>query len=281
MVFLSLVISLAAAPFVLGQTNNTQLGIQAIEAHFTNAGLVPSFLATFDPSALFTLDFAGVSGDISPGEPLTQTQVAPTPSLVVTPANSTVATSGNFTLAMVDAGPVGTDESQPQTRHWLVNGVTLTGSSAPFNVSTAGGLAVTDYAGPAPASGSGAHRYVIMLYEQPSTFTAPSGLNTANVGVSTFDFSSYVKSSGLGPLVAAIYFTVEVGTATSSVSATSPVITSTLPAATATSASASSSGTTSGSSAPSPSSNSNGSQTSKVFSIHLIVAACIVGFFLA
>ena len=55
-------------------------------------------------------------------------EVAPVPSLSVTPANSTVQLSGNYTLVMADAGPVGTDESQGQTRHWLVNGVTLTGA---------------------------------------------------------------------------------------------------------------------------------------------------------
>ena len=52
-------------------------------------------------------------------------EVAPVPSLSVTPANSTVQLSGNYTLVMADAGPVGTDESQGQTRHWLVNGVTV------------------------------------------------------------------------------------------------------------------------------------------------------------
>ena len=34
-----------------------------------------------------------------------------------------------FTLAMVDAGAVGTDESAGQVRHWLVNNVSLTAPS--------------------------------------------------------------------------------------------------------------------------------------------------------
>jgi phosphatidylethanolamine-binding protein len=34
---------------------------------------------------------------------------------------------------------------------------------------------------------------VILLYTQPATFTAPDGLNTANVGVSVFNLSDYVK----------------------------------------------------------------------------------------
>ena len=99
----------------------------------------------------------------------------------MTPANSTVQLNGAFTLVMADAGPVGTDETQGQTRHWLVNGVTLSGvfasllpsfhrpnalattGSSPSTVNTTTGTAITQYAGPAPASGSGAHRSVLTV----------------------------------------------------------------------------------------------------------------------
>lgn len=128
--------------------DNTAVDIEAIQAHFSQAGIVPSLLTTFDPSALLTVSFDGV-GDISPGQPLTQdrpsifirffliflanhlsSEVQPTPSLTVTPANSSVTLpTGNYTVVMVDAGPVGTDESQGQTRHWLANGITLSGKT--------------------------------------------------------------------------------------------------------------------------------------------------------
>jgi hypothetical protein len=59
---------------------------------------------------------------------------------------------------MVDANPVGSDESTTaQTRHWLVNSVTLEGS-APYTVNYTGSTAITNYAGPGPAAGSGSHR---------------------------------------------------------------------------------------------------------------------------
>jgi hypothetical protein len=53
--------------------------------------------------------------------------VAPTPEVTITPAagSSSDAFTGNFTLVMADADVVGTNESVGQTRHWLVNGVTL------------------------------------------------------------------------------------------------------------------------------------------------------------
>lgn len=44
----------------------TSLDIALIEAHFTNSGIVPSLLATFDPSATITQTFAGAV--IDPGQ---------------------------------------------------------------------------------------------------------------------------------------------------------------------------------------------------------------------
>jgi hypothetical protein len=43
----------------------------------------------------------------------------------VTPGTSPLSSSSKFTFAMVDAGPVGTNEIAGQTRHWLVNNATI------------------------------------------------------------------------------------------------------------------------------------------------------------
>jgi phosphatidylethanolamine-binding protein (PEBP) family uncharacterized protein len=232
MIPLSVFVSLALIPFTLAQSpSDVAFGIAAIEAHFSNAGIVPSMLATFTPSALMNVAFGAA---VSPGTPLTQDQVKAAPSLSLTPANSSVTFTGNFTLAMVDAGPVGYDESQGQTRHMLINGVTVAGT----NVSTTSGVPITAYAGPAPPAGSGPHRYVILLYTQPDNFSPPGNLSQPGVGVSVFDFPEYVQTSNLGPLVAANYFTVEAGTASSSISPTSAVVSSTLSPATSSTTSA-------------------------------------------
>ncbi|KAJ3770991.1 phosphatidylethanolamine-binding protein [Lentinula raphanica] len=234
-------------PFVSAQSNDTAVQIEAIEAHFTQAALVPELLASFDPSSILTINFDGV-GDVSPGQALTQDQVAPTPTIKITAANSSVDLTGNFTLAMVDADIVGADESNI-TRHWLENSVTVSDGQ----VSNSSATAITSYAGPAPASGSGPHRYVVILYQQPASFSPPSDLSQPNLGVSKFDLNGYVKDSQLGAVVAANYFTVEVGTSTTSISATSAVESSTLVSisTTATSGSAASSSTGSSSNAAS------------------------------
>ncbi|KAF8527050.1 phosphatidylethanolamine-binding protein [Gautieria morchelliformis] len=264
-------LSAALVSHAQSTANNPQLGIQAIEAHFTNAGIVPSLLKQFSPSALMTLSYNGV-GQVQPGQNLTVDQVKPFPQLSITPANSSVSLSENYTLAMVDADVVGTDESSGQTRHWLVNDVTVSGST----VSTENAINITDYASPLPPSGSGAHRYVVILYAQPAAFSPPGDLAQPNQPVGIIDLNQYVTSSKLGPVVAATYFDVQQG-ASPSVSATSPVVTSTLAAA----ATATSSRSASASATPSAASGKNSASASYNLNTGLASLLAFVGFIVA
>ncbi|KAJ3968192.1 hypothetical protein EV361DRAFT_952573 [Lentinula raphanica] len=95
--------------------------------------------------------------------------------------------------------------------------------------------------------------YIMLNKHSESSFSPPSDLSQPNLGVSKFDLNGYVKDSQLGAVVAANYFTVEVGTSTTSISATSAVESSTLASisTTATSGSAASSSTGSSSNAAS------------------------------
>ncbi|KAI5124035.1 hypothetical protein M0805_003864 [Coniferiporia weirii] len=271
----SLFIALSLVSLVAAQSN--ALDIEAIEAHFSNAGIVPDLLPTFNPSVLMSVSFDG-TGVISPGQALSQSQVSSTPTVTVLPANSSVSIGSNFTLVMADADVVGTDESKGQTRHWLANGVTLSDSGSNETVSNSSATVITEYAGPAPASGSGAHRYVVLLYSQPSSFTPPANLSSPNIGVSVFSLSDYVSSTGLEGPVAGMYFTVEVGTASLSVSATSAVITSTLPVPSSPSTSGSGTATSSGNNA-SASNSATGMGNAKTYGSALFMGTFAALFF--
>jgi hypothetical protein len=238
------VLSFATLSVAVAQST---LQIEAIEAHFHQSLIVPQLLSSFNPSALLSVNFTGV-GETTPGQLLTGAQAASTPKIGVTPANASVQLNGTYTITMVDASYVGADLSPGVNRHWLINGVVITDGK----ISNGSAKAITAYAGPAPPAGSGPHRYTIILYEQPSTFSAPAGFKDP-IGVTLFNLTSYVKDSGLGPLIAATYFRVEEGTATSSIPATSAVVTSTLPTA--------QSKTTGSGSASTPSSKANGAIT--------------------
>ncbi|CAD6576382.1 MAG: hypothetical protein TREMPRED_001670 [Tremellales sp. Tagirdzhanova-0007] len=255
-----LVLSLLGLVSAQSTTNASTTDIEDVEANFQAAQLVPELLSTFTPEGTLSISFSGST--ITPGQNLTESDVSSYPTLSVMPASNATAfdPTSMYTVMMVDANPVGTDESSTeQTRHWLVNGASL-GDSAPYAVNYTGSTPVTNYAGPGPASGSGSHRYVILIYSQPSTFTAPANLSTAGTPLGTFSFSDYVSSSGLGPLIAANYFQVEVGVATATVAATTSVNSATLAGAASTSsASASGASGASGSAA----SGSTSTSTSK------------------
>ena len=71
--FKSLLASLSLLSLVLAQNSSDSpaFEVEAIEAHFKNAGLVPDLLANFTPVAEMAVSFNGV-GQIQPGQQLSQ-----------------------------------------------------------------------------------------------------------------------------------------------------------------------------------------------------------------
>ena len=163
-------------------------------------------------------------------------QTAKAPELLtITPANSSVPTTGNFTFITVDARAVGTNESNRQILHWLVNYATLKPesfscpSSPSLNVSSTCGAVVTKYVSPQPIVGSGPHRYVILLLPQPSSFSPPANLSKTTAGPDLcFHITDYTSFSHLGQSIAGMYFDVQQGPATVTIPPTSAAVASTL-----------------------------------------------------
>ncbi|WWC97266.1 hypothetical protein V866_004145 [Kwoniella sp. B9012] len=262
-------LALLAIPALAQNSSSTtasQTDIEAIEAHFKQAELVPQLIEEFDPEAILTVSFGGSA--ISPGDLLDKDAVASSPEITVTPesADSDDFQAGKlYTVLMADANAVGTDQNvTEQTRHWLVNSVGISGDSAPYALNYTGATTITDYAGPGPLEGTGSHRYVIALYEQGDDFAAPSNLSTAGVALGTWFLKSYVSESKLGDLLAANYFQVENGQATSTAESTTPVDSATLSQAASTtgSGSAAASQTSGASAAASAAGSAGGSATS-------------------
>ncbi|AAW46410.1 nucleus protein, putative [Cryptococcus deneoformans JEC21] len=248
--FAALALALPALAQSASNGSASAVDIEGLQANFQQAELTPQLLETFEPEALLSVTFGSTA--ISTGDTLDQDAVSSSPTLAVSPASNATLESGQlYTVVMVDADIVGTDESTTeQTRHWLVNSASLSTDSAPYAVNWTGSTSITDYAGPGPASGSGSHRYVIIVYAQPDTFSPPANLSQAGTPLSTMSLSSYVSESGLGNLITANYFQVENGEATVTVSSTSAVDSSTLAGylstTAASSASSAASGTASG-----------------------------------
>ncbi|CAE6441569.1 unnamed protein product [Rhizoctonia solani] len=274
----SAIVALAVAPYAFAQNN--AVGLQSIIAQFKNAKLTPDPITTFNPTALLGVTYG--SSAIDAGKPQTVDAVKPQPKLTLTPVvdSSDVTASGTYTVAMIDADYAGASQAEGQTRHWLVNGVKATGTSAPWTLDTNAGTNITAYGGPFPAEGSGAHRYMLLVLAQPSSFSAPAA-PAANSPIEKFDFEAYVKSAGLGNIVAGTYITVEQGTATVSAEATSSVDTATLSVpSSAASGSGSATGSRTGSataSSTAPAASSTNSASGRVVEWGMLGAAVLLG----
>ncbi|KAF7777458.1 hypothetical protein Agabi119p4_3530 [Agaricus bisporus var. burnettii] len=247
-------LALAAAQ----QNSDTNMGLAAIEAHFNQSHIVPDLLSAFQPQAVLGVNFG--AGDIQPGQKFTIEEAGSAPTLTV---NSSSPLNGSYVLAMIDAD-VPNSQLQKHNRHWLVGNVTVGQDSV---VSNATATSYSRYFGPFPPSGSGPHRYVIMLYAQPSDFNPPAEFATTDLPVEPMDWQAYVNDSHLGGLVAANYIQVEQGTASASIFSTAPVVSSTLVAASTTAGSATTSSTQTGS--------SNESNGAKVLDFHVPAVMCL------
>jgi len=220
------------------------IAVKIVQQQFINAKIVPDEVPVFNPIGTLQLDFKASVGVTTVGEAIAQANTTQQPS--VTAAGTFNGTSAKYTVLMVDTNYPGSSNPNGLYLHWLQNDATLASDGTITN-STA---AVIPYAGPAPPSGSGPHRYTVLLYAQLANFTAPS-TPAPNSGVHLINLASYISSAGLGTPLAGSYFTVEVGTATVSVSPTTAVDSATFSASSTAARSGSStvSGTGAGTSA--------------------------------
>jgi len=218
--------------------------ISLITQQFVNALITPSVVPVFAPNAVLNVTFSSV-GTIETGQALTEAQVSTEPSLVIVGTTADFASGGDlnsntkYTMMMIDGDVAGSTNPNGVNTHYLQNDLvfgnvtsddlTLTGTTTP----------VITYAGPGPASGSGPHRYILLLYPQPTNFTAPA-TPAAGSSVTMIDFPTYLKDANLGNPIAGNYFTVEVDTSTVSVSPTSAVNTASLTYSSSSAASSSS-----------------------------------------
>jgi len=182
--------------------------------------------------ALLTVVYPG-QAPFANGAALSASDVANLPLFYLDTSTATAgnfSTTDTFTLFLADAAAIGDPDAQGDYRHFLANGVTPTQGTSATNltINPVTATIITDYAGPGPAAGEGAHRYLWALFQQPSSFQAPSNLSTANTPPDHWDVNSYVPSTGLGSLVAGAFFTVENGQASFTAQSTSSINTATV-----------------------------------------------------
>ncbi|GKZ25498.1 hypothetical protein AbraIFM66951_001037 [Aspergillus brasiliensis] len=95
--------------------------------------------------------------------------------------------------------------------HWIQSGLEPIMSDNGHFFLRVGAPYIANYVGPNPLFGSGPHRFLFILYEQPAGFSmtrsAPCGGKKMGLLARTrFDLDSWARSIGLGPVVGANYF---------------------------------------------------------------------------
>jgi phosphatidylethanolamine-binding protein (PEBP) family uncharacterized protein len=274
-----LLVLLAASPALADHVSDRDVAVVA--AQFAGAKIVPDVLPAFKPQGLVSLDFG--SGPITVGQAIPKSGTANKPTAKISgteaadaaPNSPFTSANAKYTVLLMDGNYPGSQNPNGYNLHYLENNITP-GEKADDTVtlkdSTDG--PVIKYAGPGPAAGSGLHRYIWLVYAQPDNFTTPAKPAKGG-GVALFNLGEYRTASGLGAAIAGSYFTVEEGTATVSVLATSSVdpATVSVPAASGSGSSAS------GSAAPSKSAAPNGASKFGVVIAGAGIAAFVAALF--
>lgn len=124
---------------------------------FERNQIVPDLLESAPQDALKVTYPSGV--EVSLGNELTPTQVKDKPTLQWTTKPDTL-----YTVLMAD--PDAPSRSNPEMRswkHWVVGNVPGTQLDQ--------GTVLADYVGSGPPQGTGLHRYVFLVYQQPANLT--------------------------------------------------------------------------------------------------------------
>lgn len=191
----------------------TDVTIPVVEQAFDNARIVPDVLLSFTPTSILDVDFIDPDSSklelhsVTPGIQLSmeQTLLAPRFSLST---NDISIVNEKFVIALVDPdAPTPQNKSLSQFRHFLGGDFHLDGSStirAPLVNSSA---ALTEYVNPTPPIGSDAHRYVILLFVQPTNFdTVARNFVAPSTPRPNFDLATFVEEAGLGAPIAGTFF---------------------------------------------------------------------------
>jgi len=157
--------------------------------------IVPDIIDTVPPN---TIEVKYVTGaEAKAGNELTPTQVKDIPTTITWAAEE----GALYTLVLTD--PDAPSRQQPKYRewhHWLV--VNIPGNEL------AKGDTLSEYVGSGPPKGTGLHRYVFLVYKQP-TKLAPDEkklTNRSGEGRGQFHIKNFAKKYNLGEPIAGNFY---------------------------------------------------------------------------
>jgi len=160
-------------------------------------GIVPDVIDKA-PSALVEVKFS--AGDLKLGSIFTPTQVKDPPVTITWPTEP----GAFYTLCMTD--PDAPSRKEPKFRewhHWLVVNIP--------EGDVAAGEVLSAYIGSGPPQGTGLHRYVFLVYKQPSklVFNEKKLTNKSGENRGAFKIREFAKKYNLGEPIAGNFYQAE------------------------------------------------------------------------
>ncbi|THH04117.1 hypothetical protein EW145_g5758 [Phellinidium pouzarii] len=202
--FLPISLSLATALLLLfpSVVVSQDTSLRTVKAAFDKANITEAADITFDPRDLLEVAFPQASGPdvlVHAGVQLPRNQTAIPPVFGIQHTLSSRETSSLFVVAMVDLdAPTPQAPTEAQIRHFLggnfalghpdARGLALLSNSTP---------ALSEFMQPTPPAGSDPHRYIFLLFQQPSNFNSQTEV-TATTSVENFNISQFALDVGLG-----------------------------------------------------------------------------------
>ncbi|KAG0321475.1 hypothetical protein BGZ99_003908 [Dissophora globulifera] len=140
--------------------------IQATEISLKNDGIIPDVIDSFQPKTMLMVSYGDAADghqDVTLGNKLSVKETQHAPRVSFEPENA----ESKYTLVMTDPdAPSRQNPTMREYRHWVVTNIPSGSAMEPASLSK--GTELTEYMGPAPPAGSGLHRYIFLLYKQPT-----------------------------------------------------------------------------------------------------------------
>ncbi|KAG0696767.1 phosphatidylethanolamine-binding protein [Suillus ampliporus] len=186
--------------------------LNAVREDLEDNDIIPDVIPAdppFHPKTLLVVTFP-TGQEALLGNTLTKMDTADEPTIAFTPMQvPDVTDEPTFTLVMTDPdAPSRENPKFSQWRHWVVTGVKPPPASEA--VETGNFVAhltkpvVTPYCPPSPPAGSGKHRYVLLLFQEPNAdFSVPANAPERDnkfVNRRNWDVARFAKKYGLKPV---------------------------------------------------------------------------------
>jgi phosphatidylethanolamine-binding protein (PEBP) family uncharacterized protein len=176
-------------------------------ARFALGQMPTEFSATFDKTSGIQLVVSLGGKEIKNGElvPLAETKKVPTFALG---QSSPINTSSKYIIVAIDPdAPSRANPTVAQALHYMNTDFSPMSGTA-TNITSSNDNETVKYMPPGPPKGSGEHRYVWLLYQQPQGFQAKDVPTRNRTG---FDVAKWAEENGLKPAVAGTFWVSEFG----------------------------------------------------------------------